>query len=139
MSQRQSFTMRTIWVKASPALLGIVLLITGTRFNAARGAEQRSISVGDCTFSTRPDDFLARESRIRRGVSDTALKLNKILPRTAAAAPRSASSVPHRNFIDDYIFNAMAAQKVAPAALTTDAEFFRRINLDLIGKIPTSD
>jgi hypothetical protein len=123
--------MRTNRVKASAALLGILFVITA-------GAEQRSISIGDCTFAARPDDFLARESRLRLDVSVTALKLNNILPR-AAAAPRPASSLPRRNFIDDFIFGAMTAQQVPPARLTTDAEFFRRINLDLVGKIPNPD
>src|SRR5215472_1937291 len=91
----------------------------------------------DCTFSARRDDFLARESRLRSGVSATTLKLSRILPRMAAA-PVSAS-IPHRNFIDDYIFGGLAARNVASARLTTDEEFFRRINLDLIGRIPDAD
>src|SRR5690348_5008332 len=116
------FSMRTNWVKTSAAFLGIVFLIGASRLTPARAAEQRTISMGDCTLAARPDDFLARESRLRRDVSATALKLNNVLPRTAAA-PRSAGSVPRRNFIDDYIFGAMAVQKVPAAQLTTDAEF----------------
>jgi Protein of unknown function (DUF1553)/Protein of unknown function (DUF1549) len=130
--------MSTNWVKTIAALVGIFSVIAASRFGRASGAEQRSISMGDCTFATRPDDLLARESRLRRDVSATAVKLNKVLPRTAAA-PRAATSMPRRNFIDDYIFGAMAAQQVPSARLTTDAEFFRRINLDLIGKIPAPD
>jgi hypothetical protein len=113
-------------------------VMNASRFGTARGAEQRSVSVGDCTFSARPDDFLARESRLRRDVSGTAVKLNNIMPR-AVASPVPASSLPHRNFVDDLIFGALTAQKVPAAQLTTDAEFFRRINLDLVGKIPTPD
>jgi hypothetical protein len=133
MNQRQGFGMPTNRVKFSSALLGIFLVIT-----AGRADEQRIVSAGDCTFAARPDDFMARESRVRRDISATALKLNRILPRLAAE-PRAASSIPHRNFIDDYIFGAMAAQKVPSARLTTDEEFFRRINLDLIGRIPDAD
>src|SRR5690348_15513988 len=98
-------------VKASVALLGMFFVINASRFGTARGAEQRSVSVGDCTFSARPDDFLARESRLRRDVSGTAVKLNNIMPR-AVASPVPASSLPHRNFIDDLIFGALTAQKV---------------------------
>jgi hypothetical protein len=106
--------------------------------NAASGAEQRTVSAGDCTFASRPDDFMAREARVRRDISVTALKLNRIGPR-AIAAPRAAAEIPHRNFIDDYIFDAMTAQGVPAARLTTDEEFFGRINLDLIGRIPDPD
>ena len=43
------------------------------------------------------------------------------------------------NTIDRYLFPAMAQANVTPAPLTTDAEFFRRVTLDLTGKIPTAD
>src|ERR1051326_5643739 len=125
--------MPTYRVKASSALLGLVFVITG-----ARAGDQRTVSAGDCTFAARPDDFMGREARLRREISSSAVKLGRALPRTASA-PQAASSIPHRNFIDDYIFGAMSAQKVPSARLTTDEEFFRRINLDLIGRIPDPD
>src|SRR5262245_62119537 len=134
MNQRKYLSMRTKWVKASSVLLGILLVITTTH-----GEEQRTVSLGDCSFSARPDDFLAGESRVRNQVSATALKLGPNLPRRNSSDPLAASSIPRRNFIDDFIFGAMAAQNVASARLTTDAEFFRRINLDLIGRIPGPD
>ena len=43
------------------------------------------------------------------------------------------------NFIDDFIFNQMAAAGVAAAPRTTDAEFLRRVSLDLTGRIPTAE
>jgi len=48
--------------------------------------------------------------------------------RTAAPAPN--------NFIDDHIFGKMAADGIEPAPLSTDAEFLRRVYLDLTGAIP---
>lgn len=56
-------------------------------------------------------------------------------PRRAAAAQAVASN----NFIDDFIFNKMSSAGIAPAPLTTDQEFFRRIHLDLTGRIPTPE
>jgi len=124
--------MPTCWGRAFSAILGL-LVITG-----ARAGDQRTISAGDCTFAARPDDFMGREARVRRDVSSTAVKLGRVLPRTASTA-QPANTIPHRNFIDDYIFGSMAAQKVPSARLTTDEEFFRRINVDLIGRIPDPD
>lgn len=43
------------------------------------------------------------------------------------------------NFIDDYIFGKMALDGVQPAELTNDAEFLRRVSLDLTGRIPTPE
>lgn len=51
---------------------------------------------------------------------------------TAAAQPVSA------NTIDKYIFGALNDAGVTPAPTTTDAEFIRRVSLDLTGKIPTA-
>jgi len=46
--------------------------------------------------------------------------------------------LPVVNFIDSDLFGAMKAAGVQPAALSTDAEFLRRISLDLTGQIPDS-
>jgi nucleoside diphosphate kinase len=40
--------------------------------------------------------------------------------------------------IDQYIFRALAAANVQPAAKTSDYEFLRRVTLDLTGRIPTA-
>jgi hypothetical protein len=41
------------------------------------------------------------------------------------------------NLIDDYIFGKMAADGVVPAPQAGDAEFLRRVSLDLTGRIPS--
>src|SRR5262245_31064445 len=44
---------------------------------------------------------------------------------------------PSRNVVDEWIFRKMSDDGVDAAPLTTDAEFVRRIYLDLIGRVPT--
>ena len=68
----------------------------------------------------------------------TTQKLAGALPRAASAAA-PADSIPRRNFIDDAIFGALAERRIPSARLTTDEEFFRRINFDLVGRIPGPD
>jgi Protein of unknown function (DUF1549)/Protein of unknown function (DUF1553) len=46
--------------------------------------------------------------------------------------------VPH-NFVDVHIFGKMTRDGVPHAPLATDAEFLRRVKLDLTGRIPTAD
>ena len=123
------------WVRALSALPGIVLLFTGIHY---LGAGQRIISVADCSFAGNRDEFLARESRIRHDASDRATKVSSALARSAASAPVAASAIPRRNFIDDAIFDRLTAERVAVARLATDEEFFRRINLDLTGRLPSA-
>src|SRR5262245_20037047 len=54
-----------------------------------------------------------------------------------------ASSVPdtnfsailtRQNFVDEYIFDKLAAEGVQSAGLASDEEFMRRVTLDLIGR-----
>ena len=52
---------------------------------------------------------------------------------------RAAISLKRNNFIDDALFAAMEADGVTPAALSNDAEFLRRVTLDLTGRIPLNE
>ncbi len=56
-------------------------------------------------------------------------------PSTAAVA----EPVARRNFVDEHIFGKMQRDKVPHAPLATDAEFFRRIHLDLTGRIGSDE
>jgi hypothetical protein len=50
--------------------------------------------------------------------------------------PRPAANV---NYIDDILFAAMERDAVPAAAASSDAEFLRRVTLDLTGRIPSLD
>ena len=112
-----------------------------TLFNSGRDAT----SGQNCTFQADPSAFLLRESRARKAVYDRTValtaKLSTPRPLDAGTSPDNQvifDSIPHKNFIDDEIFSKMAAANVAPAPISTDEEFFRRITLDLTGRIPSS-
>jgi hypothetical protein len=49
----------------------------------------------------------------------------------------SVQRVPRRNFIDNHIFGKMERDGVPHAPQASDLEFFRRVTLDLTGRIPT--
>jgi hypothetical protein len=55
---------------------------------------------------------------------------------TASGAP--SGRMRRVNFIDQHIFGKMERDRVPHAPLSTDAEFFRRLHLDLTGRIPSS-
>jgi len=97
-----------------------------------------AVSGANCTFQASPDRFLGVQSRVQADVSRRAQQFQKAT--ATSAKPRiSAEAIPRQNFIDNEIFGAMAAAQVQPAPLTTDEEFFRRINLDLTGRLPAAD
>jgi hypothetical protein len=60
----------------------------------------------------------------------------RLRPSTEAHKP---ASVPRRNFIDDFILKKIEQDKIPHAPLAGDEEFFRRVHLDLTGRIPHDD
>jgi hypothetical protein len=46
---------------------------------------------------------------------------------------------PRSNFIDEHVFAKLEKLNIRPAGLSTDAEFIRRVSLDVLGKLPTED
>jgi len=69
----------------------------------------------------------------RKALSD----LTREFGSKVARAP--VASVKRKNYIDDHIFGKMEREGVPHAGLATDAEFLRRVHLDLTGLIPEAD
>ena len=64
-------------------------------------------------------------------------RLNRLTEEIAPkAAGRSNQPVPIRNFIDEFVFSKMKQDCVPHAGLSIDAEFLRRVHLDLTGRLP---
>src|SRR6266849_8467022 len=96
-----------------------------------------SASGQNCTFLADRDSFLQHDLRARLAIHERLAALDKSREAAPLAMASSTTSALRRNnFIDDEIFNKLDAMGVAPAALSSDEEFFRRINLDLTGRIP---
>jgi hypothetical protein len=92
----------------------------------------------NCTFLADRDSFLQHDLRARLAVHNRVTALDSSRASASFAAAASTTAALKRNsFIDDEIFNKLDAMGVAPAPLSTDEEFFRRINLDITGRIPS--
>lgn len=62
------------------------------------------------------------------------------VPVAVALPPRADyPKVPEVNYIDREIFARLRELNVVPAELTSDAEFLRRVYVDVIGSLPTPD
>jgi hypothetical protein len=48
----------------------------------------------------------------------------------------NASRLPRKNLIDEFVFSKMEKDGVPNAPLSSDEEFFRRVHIDLTGRIP---
>ncbi|MBK5291167.1 MAG: DUF1549 domain-containing protein [Acidobacteriia bacterium] len=102
----------------------------------AGAPQQRQASGEDCGFRADPDAFLTRQLRAQNELAANTLKLGRF---HAASNSKTvdASSIPRKSFIDVEIFDKMAKAGIPSAGLSSDAEFHRRIYLDLTGRIPT--
>lgn len=53
--------------------------------------------------------------------------------------PDTFKNAERRNFIDDLVLKKLTALRIPPAPLCNDAEFLRRVYLDMIGMLPTPE
>src|SRR5204863_3564360 len=91
----------------------------------------------DCSFLKNPDEFVVDSQHRHTMRSDLAAKIQTYLYAASAASTLDANTIPHKNFIDDAIFSRMAGSGIPSAPLSSDAEYLRRVTLDLTGRIPS--
>ncbi len=96
------------------------------------------VSVSDCSFLKDPETFREAQARHRIAVSRTTTTFSESV-RAAQNALVSPQEIPRQNFIDTILFNRMSRDGVNSAPLCTDAEFIRRVTLDLTGRIPSPE
>lgn len=120
-----------------------VAILASLASGAAMRAEEEwltSASGENCSFRADPDEFLGRQSRVWR---DAHYRSSKWNARLAASTLRRRSvspwEIPRRNFIDVEIFDKIGRAGVQSAPLALDEEFFRRLHLDLTGRIPSPE
>src|SRR5262245_9503125 len=63
----------------------------------------------------------------------------RVVPSLKEALAGNAASCPPRNFVDNHIFGKMQHDGVPHAPMASDAEFLRRVKLDLTGRIPSAE
>jgi len=116
-------------------LAAVLMLPVGWRVLAE---EDVASSAGvNCTFRADPDQFLAAQARAFEAAHERAAKFNRVSVHAARQGLVAPGDIPRRSFIDAEIFDRMAQKGVMSARLSSDAEFFRRIHLDLTGRIPS--
>jgi len=93
----------------------------------------------DCTYLQDPDDFrIDPELRFADRTAITGKIAANVYGISAPEHTVDANNIPRRTFIDSAIFDRMAAAGIQSAPLATDAEYLRRVTLDLTGRIPSA-
>jgi hypothetical protein len=85
------------------------------------------------------DPYCPAYPRERRLADLARIDLERSAGALAARAPKATSRpiAQASNFIDGFLFTKMANDVVRPAPPASDAEFLRRVTLDLCGRLPT--
>jgi uncharacterized protein DUF1549 len=95
-----------------------------------------------CSAQAQPDTNCPKYPEALRAQWTGALERNYRYQQFVRAQDRTRRpnavtiTIPRANFIDTMLFDRMSADGVSPAPLTTDAEFLRRVFVDLNGRIP---
>jgi hypothetical protein len=92
----------------------------------------------DCSFLTNPDEFSIDGERRQKARSDLATLAQRFVYAASEGTAMDPATMPRKNFIDDSIFDRMAGAGIESAPLASDAEFLRRVTLDLTGRIPSA-
>ncbi len=111
-------------------------LLTATLALAAIAAAQQAPQLREEALT--PEEF----RRIHSSILEPEVKANdpaRLTERVSRhAGDAQVRPVARRNFVDEAIFGKMERDGVPNAPLASDAEFLRRVNLDLIGRIPAA-
>jgi Protein of unknown function (DUF1549)/Protein of unknown function (DUF1553) len=103
---------------------------------AARKSQATMTAADDCSFLKDPEQFRGVQQRHRIQVSNTTTAISDNLEQGATRVV-PAQDIPRNNYIDNILFARMQQDGVQAAPLTSDAEFARRVYLDLTGHIPS--
>ncbi|MGE5717614.1 MAG: DUF1549 domain-containing protein [Acidobacteriota bacterium] len=132
------------------ATAGLLALVLAAAPHPARAADEpgepeesqapdaaASLTAGDCPFGvpdSRGSDRL--RARMLPGATEAPGRASLASRAIAELGSSPAPVRAYRGAIDVEIFGKMAADGIVPTVRSSDAEFLRRVTLDLVGRIP---
>lgn len=90
----------------------------------------------ECTFSA---DAFPSPPDVWRRISRQAELASPSTPSRRRAVVPPTETITYRNFVDEEIFGKLRASGIPWTVRSSDAEFLRRVHLDLTGQIPTAE
>ena len=124
-------------------LLRIFLALGAIAGAGTFAAAQPGVEHADCDyFGPKHEQFAftgLRASRADFSRSALTTAVSSRLARASGIRAAETGAPVQSGLIDQYLFQAMQDAGVTPAGPASDAEFIRRVTLDLIGKVPDPD
>jgi Protein of unknown function (DUF1549)/Protein of unknown function (DUF1553) len=104
--------------------------------------EYRKTVREDCSYLQNPDTFRGAMATHRDLVSRSTEMISQsiisAIDEQTEISLVPPQEIPRKNFIDNILFDRMARDNVMSAQITSDAEFIRRVYLDITGRIPSA-
>ena len=128
--------------------LGVLGLLCGAEYGFAQARPGAELPSGhaECAFFGSERETYSRLALLAMGrkapessVSRLTRDVSGIVGKAHSDNVPSFQTTPLPDTIDYFIYNALKANRVAPADKTDDYTFFRRVTLDMTGRIPTPD
>lgn len=102
----------------------------------ARKLPIQYVDNAECSFLKDPEQFRGVQQRHRLRISQSTEAFNGISEQTATSLV-PPQEIPRKNFIDEILFGRMQEDGIQSAPIASDAEYLRRVTLDLTGRIPS--
>lgn len=103
----------------------------------------RFLTNDEAVATAQPDGKVAvagvGQTAIMIGYQDKVAVARILVPFPNKTDAQTYSRLPRANYIDSLIYSKLAALRLPPSQSATDAEYLRRITLDLTGTLPTPE
>jgi Protein of unknown function (DUF1549)/Protein of unknown function (DUF1553) len=100
-------------------------------------------TAADCTYLNNPSDFETtpelRRAQLSMWTEEVGNRVAYDMVPGGIRADVALSSMPRKNFIDEFIFSRMERDGITPAPLSSDFEFLRRVYFDFTGRPPSTN
>ncbi|MFN0087289.1 MAG: DUF1549 domain-containing protein [Blastocatellia bacterium] len=116
--------------------LGINPIISAQR--PARKLPNQYVENAECSYMKDPEQFRGAQQRHRLQVSRSTEAFNESSEQTATDLV-PPQEIPRKNYIDAILFNRMQEDGIQSAPIASDADYIRRVTLDLTGRIPSEE
>jgi hypothetical protein len=110
--------------------------VTSLAQRATRQVAAPNTTGENCSYLQEPAAIRDAQLRHRRSISRTTEEFAERLANDPTLHLTNPGELPRKNFIDDILFGKMQADGIQSAPLIGDAEYMRRVTLDLTGRIP---
>jgi len=133
------YTLLAVIIVAAVAALN---LMSASAQDDGKKESYPRITRDDCSYLQSPDTFrgamATHRNLVSRSTEMVSQSIISVIDEQTEISLVPPQEIPRKNFIDNILFDRMARDNVMSAPIAGDAEFIRRVYLDITGRIPSA-